>query len=60
MSAPAADGSRTATYIEVARSFRPLLQQHQQTRTQVRARFTPDFKIDYLRQEKLLENTMLP
>lgn len=60
VSAPADDGSRTATYIEVARSFRPALQQHQQTRTQVRVRFTPDYKIDYLRQEKLLENTMLP
>ena len=60
VSAPADDGSRTATYIEVARSFRQALQQHQQTRTQVRVRFTPDFKIDYLRQEKLLENTMLP
>jgi len=60
VSAPAADGSRTATYTEVARSFRPSLQQHQQTRTQVRVRFTPDFKIDYLRQEKLLENTLTP
>ncbi len=60
VSEPAADGTRTATYVEVGRSFRTSLQQHQQTRTQVRVRFTPDFKIDYLRQEKLLENTMLP
>ena len=60
VSSPVADGSRTATYIEVGRSFRTSLQQHQQTRTQVRVRLTSDFKIDYLRQEKLLENTMLP
>ncbi|AWM33492.1 hypothetical protein [Hymenobacter nivis] len=60
VSAPAADGSRTATYTEVARSFRLTLQQHQQTRTQVRVRFTPDYKIDYLRQEKVIENTLMP
>lgn len=60
VSAPTADGSRLATYTEVARSFRPALQQHQQTRTQVRVRFTPDYKIDYLRQEKVLENTLTP
>ncbi|MFD1468212.1 hypothetical protein ACFQ48_08250 [Hymenobacter caeli] len=60
VSPPAADGSRTATYVEVARSFRPSLQQHQQTRTRVRVRFTPDYKIDYLRQENVLENTMTP
>ncbi|MGI4884685.1 MAG: hypothetical protein ACRYFR_06965 [Janthinobacterium lividum] len=60
VSAPAADGSRTATYTEVARSFRPALQQYQQTRTQVRVRFTPDYKIDYLRQEKVIENTLTP
>ncbi|OGX90418.1 hypothetical protein BEN49_22855 [Hymenobacter coccineus] len=60
VSAPAADGSRTANYTEVARSFRPTLQQHQQTRTQVRVRFTPDYKIEYLRQEKVIENTLIP
>ncbi len=60
VSAPAADGSRTATYIEIGHSFRPSLQQHQQTRTQVRVHFTPDYKIDYLRQEKVLENTLTP
>ncbi|AMJ67014.1 hypothetical protein [Hymenobacter sp. PAMC 26628] len=60
VSAPVADGTRTATYVEVARSFRPTLQQHQQTRTQVRVRFTPDYKIDYLRQEKIIENTLTP
>lgn len=60
VSAPVADGSRTATYTEVARSFRPALQQHQQTRTQVRVRFTPDYKIDFLRQEKIIENTLTP
>lgn len=54
---PAADGTRTATYTEQSRAFRVSKGQHQRTRTQVRVRFNPDYKITYMRQEKLLENT---
>lgn len=54
---PAADGTRTATYTEQSRAFRVSKNQHQRTRTQVRVRFDPDFKMTYMRQEKLLENT---
>jgi len=54
---PAAeDGTRTATYLETSTSFRQSRQQHQQTKAQVRVRFNPDYKIVYLRQERLLEN----
>jgi len=54
---PAAeDGTRTATYLEASTSFRQSRQQHQQTKAQVRVRFDPDYKIVYLRQERLLEN----
>jgi hypothetical protein len=57
VSPPVNDGSRVATYIEKIQSLRQSLQKHQQTRAQVRARFDKNFKIVYLRQEKLLENT---
>ncbi|MBC6611980.1 hypothetical protein H8B15_13690 [Hymenobacter sp. BT507] len=54
---PAAeDGTRTATYLETSTAFRQSRQQHQQTKAQVRVRFDPDYKIVYLRQERLLEN----
>ncbi|UOR05422.1 hypothetical protein MUN82_21155 [Hymenobacter aerilatus] len=54
---PAAeDGTRTATYLETSTSFRQSRQQHQQTKAQVRVRFDSDYKIVYLRQERLLEN----
>ena len=51
------DGSRVVTYRERSRAFRPSLQKHQQTAAQVRVRLDKNFKISYLRQEKLLENT---
>ena len=54
---PAADGTRTATYTEQSRAFRVSQGRHQRTRPQVRVRFDPDYKMTYLRQEKLLENT---
>ncbi|WP_167855115.1 SHOCT domain-containing protein [Hymenobacter wooponensis] len=57
ISPPVNDGSRVATYIEKIQSLRQSMQKHQQTRAQVRARFDKNFKIVYLRQEKLLENT---
>lgn len=57
VSPPATDGTRTATYTEQSRAFRVSKGQHQRTRTQVRVRFDPDFKMTYMRQEKLLENT---
>lgn len=43
-------------YIEQGRSFRKSRNQHQETKAQVRARFNPDFKMTYLRQERLLKN----
>jgi hypothetical protein len=54
---PAADGTRTATYTEQSRAFRVSKGQHQRTRTQVRVRFDPEYKMTYMRQEKLLEST---
>ncbi|GAB3637495.1 hypothetical protein GCM10027422_30850 [Hymenobacter arcticus] len=57
VSAPAADGSRTATFTETMRLYRVSLQKRQQLRTQVRVRFNADNKIVYMRQEKLLANT---
>ena len=54
---PAADGTRTATYTEQSRAFRVSKGQHQRTRTQVRVRFDPQYKMTYMRQEKLLEST---
>ena len=54
---PAADGTRTATYTEQSRAFRVSRNQFQRTRTQVRVRFNPAYKMTYMRQEKLLENT---
>ena len=54
---PAADGTRTATYTEQSRAFRVSKNQFQRTRTQVRVRFNPAYKMTYMRQEKLLENT---
>jgi hypothetical protein len=57
VSAPAADGSRTATFTETMRLYRVSLQKRQRLRTQVRVRFNADYKIVYMRQEKLLANT---
>ena len=57
VSAPAADGSRTATFTETMRLYRVSLQKRQRLRTQVRVRFNTDYKIVYMRQEKLLANT---
>lgn len=57
VSAPVNDGSRVVTYTEKSRALRQSLQKRQQTRAQVRIRFDKNFKIVYLRQEKLLENT---
>ncbi|MFD2787839.1 SHOCT domain-containing protein [Hymenobacter rubripertinctus] len=56
ISAPVADGSRVVTYVENSTALRQSLQKHQQTAAQVRVRFDKNFKIVYLRQEKLLEN----
>jgi hypothetical protein len=57
VSAPAADGSRTATFTETMRLYRVSLQKRQRLRTQVRVRFNADYQITYMRQEKLLANT---
>lgn len=57
VSDPAADGSRTATFTEQMRLYRPSLQKYQRLRTQVRVRFNADYQIVYMRQEKLLANT---
>ncbi|UYZ62978.1 SHOCT domain-containing protein [Hymenobacter weizhouensis] len=57
VSPPLNDGSRVVTFQERSKAFRQSRQQHQQTLAQVRVRFDKNFKIVYLRQEKLLENT---
>ncbi|RYU84300.1 SHOCT domain-containing protein [Hymenobacter persicinus] len=57
VSAPVNDGSRVVTFLEKSSALRQSLQKHQQTRAQVRVRFDRNFKIKYLRQERLLENT---
>ena len=57
VSPPVADGSRVVTFLEKSKAFRQSLQKHQQTSAQVRVRLDKNFKIVYLRQEKLLENT---
>ncbi|WP_133271707.1 RodZ family helix-turn-helix domain-containing protein [Hymenobacter radiodurans] len=57
ISEPVRDGSRVVTYVEKSRAFRKSRQQYQNTTAQVRIRFNRDFKITYLRQERLLENT---
>jgi hypothetical protein len=57
ISEPVRDGSRVVTYLEKSRAFRKSRQQYQNTTAQVRIRFNRDFKITYLRQERLLENT---
>jgi hypothetical protein len=57
VSQPVADGSRVVTFLEKSKAFRQSLQKHQQTSAQVRVRLDKNFKIVYLRQEKLLENT---
>ncbi|MCA8831637.1 SHOCT domain-containing protein [Hymenobacter pini] len=57
VSPPVADGSRVVTFVERSTALRQSLQKHQQTAAQVRVRFDKNFKIVYLRQEKLLENT---
>ena len=56
VSAPAQDGSRTVTYSEACRLFRVSKGRYQRLRTQVRAKFDADYRITFLRQEKMLEN----
>ncbi|OUJ75260.1 SHOCT domain-containing protein [Hymenobacter crusticola] len=51
------DGTRVVTFLEKGKAFRQSRQQHQQTTAQVRVRFDKNYKIVYLRQERLLENT---
>ncbi|GAB3305361.1 SHOCT domain-containing protein [Hymenobacter tenuis] len=57
VSPPVNDGSRVATFIEKSSALRQSMQKRQQTTAQVRVRFDKNFKIVYLRQERLLENT---
>jgi len=57
VSAPAADGSRTATFTETMRLYRVSKQQFQRLRTNVRVRLNADYQLTYMRQEKLLANT---
>lgn len=54
--APVTDGSRVVTFIEDSQAFRQSRQERQRTSAQMRVRFDKDFKIVYLRQEKLLKN----
>ncbi|SET79946.1 SHOCT domain-containing protein [Hymenobacter actinosclerus] len=54
--APVADGSRVVTFVEDSEAFRQSRQERQRTSAQMRVRFDKDFKIVYLRQEKLLKN----
>lgn len=56
VSAPVQDGSRTATYSEACRLFRVSKGRYQRLRAQVRVRFDADYRITFLRQEKMLEN----
>jgi hypothetical protein len=56
VSAPAGDGSRTATYEEAVRLYRVSKGRYQRLRTQVRAKVDADYRITFLRQEKMLEN----
>ncbi|MDU0369297.1 SHOCT domain-containing protein [Hymenobacter endophyticus] len=59
VSPPVADGSRVVTFVERSTALRQSLQKRQQTAAQVRVRFDKNFKIVYLRQEKLLENNFI-
>ncbi|WP_426493132.1 hypothetical protein [Hymenobacter sp. 102] len=59
VSPPVADGSRVVTFVERSTALRQSLQKRQQTAAQVRIRFDKNFKMVYLRQEKLLENNFL-
>ncbi|MGV3639778.1 MAG: SHOCT domain-containing protein [Adhaeribacter sp.] len=52
---PAASGYEVS-YIELGSALRKSKNQKQQTKARVRARFDPDFKMTYFRQEALLEN----
>ena len=56
VSAPVQDGSRTATYSEACRLFRVSKGRYQRLRTQVRVKFDADYRITFLRQEKMLDN----
>lgn len=58
VSAPAADGTRMATFVEASRVYHPSRQGYQRLRAQVRARFDAAYKLVYLRQERLLESTL--
>lgn len=58
VSAPAADGTRMATFVEASRVYHPSRQGYQRLRAQVRVRFDAAYKIVYLRQERLLESTL--
>ncbi|GAA4012374.1 hypothetical protein GCM10022408_26340 [Hymenobacter fastidiosus] len=57
ISEPVNDGSRVVTFLEKSSALRQSLQKRQQIRAQVRIRFDRNYKIKYLRQERLLENT---
>ena len=57
ISEPVRDGSRVVTFLEKSKAFRKSRQQYQSTLAQVRIRFDRNYKIVYLRQERLLENT---
>jgi hypothetical protein len=46
------------TYIENGSAFRKSKNQKQETKAGVRVKFNPDFKMTYLRQERLLENKL--
>ena len=58
VSAPVQDGSRTATYSEACRLFRVSKGRYQRLRTLVRVKFDADYRITFLRQEKMLENVV--
>ena len=58
VSAPASDGTCMATFVEDSYVYHPSRQLYQRMRAQVRARFDANFKIIYLRQERLLESTV--
>ncbi|MGV3503938.1 MAG: SHOCT domain-containing protein [Adhaeribacter sp.] len=55
---PAANGYEVS-YIELGSALRKSKNQKQQTKARVRARFDPDFKMTYFRQEALLENSFV-
>jgi hypothetical protein len=59
MKVSAVPGGFEVTYIENGTAFRKSRNQKQQTKARIRARFDPGFKINYFRQEALLENNFV-